>query len=294
MAMTHSADSLHHFIFENTPIRGNLVHLNQTFHDVLQHQTLPLVLKKALGELMAASVLLSSTLKMEGTLILQIQNKGALKLLVVECNSTLQIRATAKWSGEIADHTAFLDLIQQAHCIITLDPKEGEPYQGIVPIEGETIAEMLEHYMLRSQQIDTKLWLNCDGENVAGMLIQKLPELPLQDADAWNRINLLANTVSMQELQTLSPQQLLSRLFSEEDIRLFAAKPTQFHCSCNRTSVSNMLHMLGRAEIESILAEQGNITVNCDFCNRQYRFDAVDAATIFVSEPMLKATQSLH
>ena len=300
-------DSLQHFLFEDSlnkpmPIRGNIVHLNRSYQQVLQHQSLPLVLKQVLGELMAASVLLCATLKMEGVMVLQLQSKGAIKLLVVECGSDLKLRATAKWDANWADEIdklSFLELIGHGQFVITLDPTEGEPYQGIVPIEGKTIAEMLQNYMLRSQQIDTSLWLHCDGESAAGMLLQKLPNLAendhyIQDEDAWNRMNYLADTVTNDELQHLSAEALLSRLFAEEDVRLFEQKPTQFHCSCSKTKVGSMLRMLGSAEVNSILAEQGKIDVNCDFCNKHYAFDSIDAATLFANEAALIASKSRH
>ncbi|MEQ1598029.1 MAG: Hsp33 family molecular chaperone HslO [Methylotenera sp.] len=295
--MKNFGDSLQHFLFENTPIRGNIVHLNHTYQQVLQHQTLPLVLKQTLGELMAASALLSATLKMEGTMVLQLQSKGALKLLVVECSSTLKMRATAKWDEARADEIAngtFLNLVKNGQFVITLDPKEGEAYQGIVAIEGETIAEMLQHYMQRSQQIDTSLWLHCDGETASGMLLQKLPEQLVIEADAWNRLNLLANTLTNEELQNLAPEQLLTRLFVEEDIRLFDAKPTKFQCSCSKTKVGAMLRMLGIDEVNDILNERDNIEVNCDFCNKQYLFDAVDAAALFTNEIVINVSTSTH
>ena len=300
LTMQNPTDSLQHFLFEDQlnqpmPIRGNLVHLNLTFQLAMQHQTLPAVLKQALGELMAASALLSATLKLDGALVLQLQSKGALKLLVVECSHDLHMRATAKWdisnwdetlSTEI-EHYNFIDLVKHGQFVITLDPREGEAYQGIVPIEGDTIAEMLQNYMLRSQQIDTSLWLHCDGESASGMLLQKLPDQILPntfelDKDAWNRVNILAETVTNDELKNLAPETLLSRLFAEEDVRLFEAKPTQFRCSCSKTKVGNMLRLLGKQEVESILAELGKIEVNCDFCNKHYRFDAIDAAQILL------------
>jgi molecular chaperone Hsp33 len=295
-------DTLQHFLFEDQlnkpmPIRGNVIHLNHTVKLALQHQNLPTVLKKALGELMAASALLSATIKMEGVMVLQLQSKGALKLLVVECSSNLEIRATAKWDSDKTDRIAeatFLDLIQNGHFIITLEPNNGEAYQGIVPIEGSTIAEMLQNYMLRSQQIDTSLWLHCDGENAAGMLLQKLPDVAEHDSDSWNRVNILANTVTDDELQNLAPETLLTRLFAEEDVRLFDAKPTQFHCSCSKTKVGNMLRMLGINEVNSILAERESIEVNCDFCNKHYAFDAIDAAALFVSETVINPSDSTH
>ena len=308
------ADALQHFLFEHqlnapTPIRGNIVHLNQTFKQVLQHQTLPKVLKLALGELMAASALLSATLKMDGMMILQLQSKGALKLLVVECSHDLNMRATAKWDETLTNEmeaVSFIELVKNGQFVITLDPTVGEAYQGIVPIEGSTIAEMLQNYMLRSQQIDTSLWLHCDDESASGMLLQKLPSASNQpnlsnllnpgetDADAWNRVNILANTVTNDELKNLAPENLLSRLFAEENVRLFEAKPTQFKCSCSKAKVGNMLRLLGAEEVESILAELGKIEVNCDFCNKKYKFDALDVSHAFSENAVLVDNKTSH
>lgn len=287
--MQNHQDTLHHFIFENTPIRGNLAHLNVTYLDALQHQALPAVLKTALGELMTASALLISTLKMEGALILQLQSKGMLKLLVVECNSDLEIRATAKWDQELLDSaisqhkadTTFTQLIANGQFVITLDPKLGEPYQGIVPIEGDSIAEMLENYMLRSQQIDTSIWLHCNETHASGMLLQKLPNQQTEDADMWNRVNQLASTITDAELSALAPAELLTRLFYEEEVRLFQPRPTKAFCSCSRESVTNMLVMLGQTEVESIIEEQGSIQIHCDFCNKHYVFDEAETLQLF-------------
>jgi molecular chaperone Hsp33 len=290
-------DALQPFLFDQTPIRGNIVRLNSTYQLALQHQALPAVLKQALGELMAASALLSATLKMDGVMVLQLQSKGALKLLVVECSSNLNMRATAKWDAKWAkeiDQFTFLDLIENGQFVITLDPREGEPYQGIVPIEGSTIAEMLQNYMLRSQQIDTSLWLHCDGESAAGMLLQKLPNLGETDAEAWNRVNILADTVTNDELQNLPSETLLTRLFNEEDVRLFEPKSTRFNCSCSKAKVGNMLRMLGQVEASSILSERDKVEVNCDFCNKHYAFDAVDVAALFASETAIKPSNSTH
>lgn len=287
-------DQLHPFIFENAPIRGNLVHLNNTYQLALANQQLPLVVKKALGELMVASALLTSTLKMDGVLVLQIQNKGQLKLLVVECSANMDIRATAKWDGDIAEDAIFLDLIKDGQCVITLDPEDGKPYQGIVPIEGNSVADMLENYMLRSQQLDTTLQLSCDGESASGLLLQKLPELPSHDADAWNRVSILANTVTDNELSTYEAKKLITHLFNEEDVRLFDAKSARFHCKCTREGVGDMLKMLGKEEVETILSEQEKIEVNCDYCNKQYAFDQVDAAALFSDSSAAKTSKSIH
>jgi len=298
-------DTLNRFLFENTPVRGNIVNLTNTFQLALNKQHLPAGLKRALGELMAASALLTATLKMEGSLVLQIQSKGTLKLLVVECTSDFGIRATAKWSGQISDDQNLFDLIEHGQFVITLDPKDGgQTYQGIVPIEGNDISTILENYMLRSEQIDTRIWLCCDGNSAAGMLLQKLPDIMNQvtqseesiehDLDAWNRVGHLADTVTDDELLHLPTETLIHRLFHEEDVRLFDASNTRFFCSCTRTSVANMLRMLGNDEITGILEEQGKIEVNCDFCNTHYQFDKVDAAQLMVSDVVAQGSKEVH
>lgn len=303
--MNNNLDTLHRFIFENTPVRGNIVNLTNTFQLALNKQQLPAGLKSALGELMAASALLTATLKMNGSLVLQIQSKGALKLLVVECTSDFGIRATAKWNGEISDEQNLFDLIEHGQFVITLDPKDGgQTYQGIVPIEGDDISTILENYMLRSEQIDTKIWLASDGKSAAGMLLQKLPDTMNQvskseesaehDVDAWNRVGHLADTITNEELLNLETETLLHRLFHEEDVRLFEASNTKFFCSCTRSSVANMLRMLGNEEISSILEEQGKIEVNCDFCNTHYQFDKVDAAQLMVSDVTAQGSKEIH
>lgn len=290
-------DTLHRFIFEDSPVRGNLVHLDETFHQALAFQHLPQGLKCALGELMAASSLLAATLKMQGSLILQLQSKGALKILVVECTSEFKLRATAKWQGEIRNDQTLFDVIEDGQMMITLDPKDGnQAYQGIVPLEGESLAAILENYMLRSEQIDTKIWLNCDGKSAAGLLLQKLPDMTNQaemnqekteqNLETWQRITYLADTLTLEELAQLNAETLLTRLFHQENVRLFTPVDTAFFCSCSRTAVGRMLKMLGADEIRSILEEQEKIQkqieVHCDFCNKLYQFDPVDAAQLIL------------
>ena len=302
-----TSDQLHRFVFDHTPIRGNLVHIQHTFNTALQHHDYPPVLRQVLGELMAASALLAATLKMEGSLVLQIQGKGTLKLLVVECNADFSMRATATWecdlsAAELSQQT-IKELIGAGQFVITLDPKDGgQAYQGIVPIEGESISEILQNYMQRSEQIDTRIWLACDQHSAAGMLLQKLPEQgashadsqPEEDADAWIRTGHLAASVSTQELLELPAEKLLHLLFNQENVRLFAAQPVKFHCGCSRNSVGAMLRLLGQAEVASILQGQGNIEVNCDFCNAQYVFDNVDAEQLFAADIVVPGSQAKH
>ena len=297
--MTTQQDALQRFVFDNTPIRGNIVHLNHTFNTALQHQNCPPVLRAALGELMAASALLAATLKMQGALVLQVQGKGLVKLLVVECNADLSMRATAKWASDssIDELSAadFIDLIGEGHFVITLDPKDGgQTYQGVVPLEGNSISEILQNYMQRSEQIETRIWLACDQQSAAGMLLQKLPDQPEQDADAWTRTGYLAETMRQEELLGLEPEDLLQRLFNQEDVRLFDAQQVKFHCSCSRSSVSAMLQLLGQQEVESIIEERDSIEVHCDFCNKDYEFDKVDVEQLFSASVVVPGSQSKH
>ena len=295
---TSNKDTLRRFVFENTPIRGNTVHLSSTIELALEHQDYPKVLRYALGELMAAASLLAATLKMQGALILQIQGSGPLKLLVVECTDQMTMRATAKWNEELTDELPeinFIELIGSGQFVITLDPKDGnQAYQGVVALEGANISQVLQNYMLRSEQIETRIWLACDDQSAAGLLLQKLPDQPEQDMDAWNRISLLADTVHHEELLGLPADILLQRLFHEEDVRLFESQPVAFHCSCSRNGVAAMLRLLGQEEVRSIIEERGKIEVHCDFCNQLYEFDQVDAEQLFTAEIILPASDSRH
>lgn len=275
-----TTDLLHPFIFDQSAVRGNHVQLDQSLFTALEHQTLPPALKKVIGEFTAASVLLTATLKMQGKLILQLQSQGTLQLLVVECTSGLNIRATAKVSGELHGDN-LTDWLAQGQLVITLMPEEGEPYQGIVPLEGDNIASMLENYMLRSQQIDTRLWLTAEGDRAAGLLLQKLPQQQEHDLDCWNRVQHLAGTVTDQELLNLDAVTLLQRLFVEEEVRLFSGREVQAFCSCSHSNVTNMLQMLGLAEVRSIIEEQGSVDIQCDFCHKHYVVDEEEALALF-------------
>lgn len=292
--MKTQPDSLHRFLFENTPIRGERVHLDATWHSVLERHDYPPLLHKLMGELSAAAVLLAATLKLDGSLILQIQGTGAIKLLVVECDGEMQMRATAKWEGAL-DGT-LPDLIgDDGRFVITLAPKNGkQPYQGIVALEGDTVAEILQNYMIRSEQLDTRLWLVADERAAAGMLLQKMPETGGNDDDAWGRITQLAATLKDDELMGLTTEELLHRLYHEEDVRLFERQGVSFHCSCTRDNVAQMLRMLGAAEVDSILAERETIEVHCDFCNQGYEFDKVDAAELFAAIAPVATNATRH
>jgi molecular chaperone Hsp33 len=280
LRMKHQPDALHRFLFENAAIRGERVHLDVAWRTVLERHNYPPILVQLMGELAAAAVLLAATLKLQGSLILQIQGRGAIKLLVVECTGDLQLRATAKWEGEL--HGDLAEMVGDGRFVITLDPKSGaQAYQGIVALEGGSVADILQHYMARSEQLETRLWLAADEHGAAGMLLQKLPEQQSHDADAWDRVTQLGETLKREELLQLPTLELLHRLYHEEDVRLFEAQPVSFHCGCSREKVAAMLKMLGQEEIESIVEEQGRVEIHCEFCNQRYEFDPVDAAMLF-------------
>lgn len=287
-------DSLRRFLFEHTPIRGEIVHLDQTWRAVLERHNYPPVLRKLLGELMAAAALLAATLKLKGSLILQIQGNGPVSLLVVECTGELAMRATAKWKEELPEGSV-ADLIGGGRFAITLDPKDGkQAYQGIVALEGNSIAEILQNYMLRSEQLDTQLQLAADDQAAGGILLQKLPgQTPAED-DTWNRAGQFIATLSPRELLDLPAEALLHRLFHEDDIRLFKPQSVTFRCTCSRDSVTSMLKMLGREEVSSILDERGIIEVSCEFCNQQYRFDLEDTEKIFTAAIVVPGTTTRH
>lgn len=292
-AMKTQSDSLHRFLFEHAPIRGELVHLDASWRGVLERHDYPPLLRQMLGELCAAAVLLAATLKLDGSLVLQIQGRGAIKLLVVECSGDLKLRATAKWEGPL--HGGLPELVGDGRFVITLDPKNGkQAYQGIVALEGESVAEILQSYMTRSEQLETRLWLAADDHTASGMLLQKLPEQTEEDADAWPRVTQLADTLRDDELLQLPARELLHRLYHEETVRLFEVQPVSFGCTCSRDSVAQMLRMLGEEEVESILAERQAIEVHCEFCNHRYEFDKVDAAELFAAAVPVEANETRH
>ena len=287
-------DSLHRFVFEHSPIRGEIVHLDASWRAVLERREYPLPLRNALGEMMAAAALLTATIKFDGRLVLQIKGTAPVKLLVVECNSNRNMRALAQWEGEIGDGT-LADMTGGGQLVMTIDPEAGrERYQGIVDIGGTSIAGALEHYFAQSEQLDTRLWLAADEHQAAGMLLQRLPDKEMPDHDAWRRAVRLGATITTGELLALSAKDILRRLYHEEDVRLFSHLPVSFRCSCTRERVTRVLRMLGANEVRDIVEEQGRVDVACEFCGQQYRFDRVDAEQLFAADVSPTTPQTLH
>lgn len=292
-----TADTLQKFMFEAAPVRGELVEISATWQQIQARREYPQEVKKILGEMLAAAALLSANLKFNGSIVMQIHGDGPLKLLVVECDSELRMRATAKLApGAVIGSGSSVQNMLNAHgngrFVITLDPKEKfpgqQPYQGIVPLDGDSIAVIIENYMLRSEQLDTKLWLAADENVSRGLLLQKLPKeggiASSTELETWDHVVMLASTVREEELLSTEISTMLRRLFWEETIRIFEPRHPQFQCTCNREKVANMLKMLGKDEIDSALAELGELSIDCDFCGQHYSFDKVDCAQLFAAD----------
>jgi len=286
-------DSLHRFVFEHTNVRGELVHLDATWQAILERHAYPEPVRELLGQAMAAAALLSATIKISGSLTLQLQGSGPVNLLVVQAGANRTLRGLAHWEGDLASGD-FRRLVGDARIALTIDPGEGgDRYQGIVAAEGASLAASLEDYFARSEQLATRLWLAADGQRAAGMLLQQLPG-STEDADAWNRDVHLGETVTDAELLGLPTRELLRRLYHEEDVRLFEPEPVSFRCSCSRERIESVLRGLGYDEVQDILQEQGSIKVNCEFCNQAYEFDAVDAERLFAASDQPEVPQTRH
>ena len=276
-------DSLHRFLFEHLAVRGEVAHLDATWRAVLERRAYPPVVRRLLGQAMVAAALLSATIKFDGLLTLQLQGQGPLRLLVVQCTSGGTLRGLARWEGELAETVPLYALCGQGVLMINIDPGGGrEHYQGIVDLEGASLAAALEKYFSRSEQLPTRFKLAADAGAAAGLLLQCLPG-ETADPDAWNRIQQLGSTLSEPELLSLGARDIIHRLFHEEDVRLFEGQPIGFRCTCSRERTINMLRSLGRNEIQDILAEQGRVSVQCQFCGMEYVFDPVDAEVLFAA-----------
>jgi molecular chaperone Hsp33 len=317
-ASGETGGELHKFIFHGLPVRGMLVRLTGAWRQMLAARqgsgAYPEPVQRLLGELSAAATLMQANIKFNGALILQMHGDGPVKLAVAEVQPDLALRATAQVTGDVGAQARLGDLLNQhgqGRCAITLDPldrKPGQqPYQGVVPLstrdeEGleqpmQQLSEVIEHYMLQSEQLETKLVLAANDQVAAGLLIQRLPsEGGVQTAsrvddgeldEHFRRIALLAGTLTPDELLGLDTETLLHRLFWEEEVRRFEPLVgdlgPRFACTCSRAKVGRMLVGLGRAEVDSVVAERGGVEVGCEFCGRRYEFDAIDVTELFLA-----------
>ncbi len=276
------ADNLQSFIFETGPVKGQIAHLNETYLAILNQRAYPKAVRGFLGEAMLSCLLLASSIKFEGVLSLQFQGDARLPLLLVQCDSNKNIRAYAKHQADLADEAyqqAFLD----GKMALTINhAKHTQAYQSIVPIQSISMADNLTHYFIQSEQIVTKVWLWTAEQAVTGILLQLMPGHSSSERENfWQYALHIGQTLTAEELFELSNDVVLHRLYHEEELRLFDRQAVRFQCHCTPVKMQQVLVTLGALEIEEILKEHGVVEVNCQFCNSNYRFDAVDIGLLF-------------
>lgn len=276
-------DTLNRFLFDGTNVRGRHVDLDATWKAALENADYPPPVRDALGELMAASLLLIGTLKLNGSLKVEARGDGPLSLMVVQATSQRTVRGLAHWEDPLPAEGDLQALMGSGgHLVLTIEPAdEGRSYQGIVGLEGGTVARALEDYFARSEQLPTRIWLAADGGHAGGLLLQRLPHEEGEDPDAWDRTVHLASTLTDPELLGLPANDLLFRLFHEEEVRVFDPEYVSFRCSCSQKGVADMLRGLGRDEVRDIVDQEGEVRVCCEFCGKAYVFDPVDAEQLF-------------
>jgi molecular chaperone Hsp33 len=275
-------DVLHRFLLERAGVRGALVRLGPAWREVATRAEYPLPLRGLLGEALAASALLTGNIKLDGALSLELKSSGALRLLFAECNDQGHLRGLARWNEPLPAPLA-LDALSDAIMAITIgNVDRGQRYQGLVELRHAGLADSLEDYFVKSEQLPARIVLAADGEHAVGLMLQKMPGEggidAVHDEDAWNRVLQLTATLGVEELLGVAPEQLLYRLYHEESVRLFEPRPLAFGCSCSRERVTAMLRSLGREEVEAaLLARDNEIEVICEFCAQRYHFDRIDA-----------------
>lgn len=283
-------DSRQRFFIEHSPVRGDVVQLDSTLKTILQQRDYPTALARLLGEMLVGASLLASTLKFKGRLSIQIQGSGTLKWAMAECSHLGELRALAEWQEDPVFHQdapadSVLNNLSDGVLFINIEPEHGERYQGIVPLEQPNLSACLAQYYDLSAQIPTRLNLACDGELASGLLIQLLPrndeEETHVDQDLWPRLKILTDTIKPDELLSLPAEEILYRLYNEEEVRLPEPEPLQFGCTCSKARCEQALLQVGLDTVKELLTEEDDIKMDCQFCNSQYRFGPVEALALF-------------
>jgi molecular chaperone Hsp33 len=285
-------DLLRRFLFEELGVRGLWVRLATSWQTAQQHQHCPGNVQLQLGQALTAVVLLSATIKFNGSMILQVQGDGPLKTLVAQATHDRKIRGLIRSSDAVTTQS-LQEMFGEGRLVLTVDSENAHPYQGIVPLQGDNLAEALETYFAQSEQLNTRLWLFANETHAAGLLLQELP-VHGNDKAGWERIEMLASTVTEREMLELDCEGLLYRLFNEEKVRLFDGEAVEFGCSCSRQKIENALRIFGRKELESVLDERGHIEVNCEFCNKHYQFDRIDVEQLLRWDKNIPAGPRMH
>ena len=293
-------DFTQRFIFDDSDTRGEMVSLELSYAEVLAKHAYPEPVAQLLGELMAAAALLVGTLKFDGLLILQARSEGPIPLLMIECSSERDIRGLARYEADrIAPDATLADLMPDGSLTLTIDPNQGQRYQGVVDLDGETLSDCFTNYFVMSQQIGTRIKLCTDGRRARGLLLQQLPADRLKDeeerAASWQHLTALATTLTTDELLSLDNETVLHRLYHEEQVRLFDVQNLRFRCSCSRDRSGNALVSLGLEDAQALVAEQGGtVEIDCQFCNERYLFDAADIAQLFAGAGVDTPSDTRH
>ena len=274
-------DHITPFVFDSLPVRGALIRLSRSWRRMLRDHDYDDVVRETLGHAAAATGLIAHSLKFDGAITLQIQGGGGLRMLVMQCTSDLELRGMAN-AGADAPTSSFGDLVQDAHCAITVDTGE-RPYQGIVEMERSSLADSLENYFARSVQVPSHVTLVSNESLSGGVLLQQMPGQQGLDADDWNRLGYLSATLQTGDFESTDGLALLGRLFAEDDVRVFEPRPVVFRCRCSRRRTEEVLRMLGEAETREVLEERGRVDVTCEYCGRQRSFDPIDISRLFTA-----------
>jgi len=286
-------DQIQRVLFEEIDIRGVVVGLKDSYREVMDRHQYPPVIQQVLGEMMAAVSLLSSTLKFDGRLMLQAAGEGSVKVLMAEINHQHDLRAIARFDGDLPEQAGFRDLLKEGRLALTIEPENGKRYQGVVPLEGDNLSQCLQAYFEQSEQLPTQLHLAVDDEQAAGMLLQVMPAEGNSEED-WDRISHLGSTLKSEELLTLDNETLLFRLFHEEKCRLYDADELQFGCDCTRERCGNALKFMTQDELLEICEEDGEVGISCQFCNEQYHFDKTDILAMFSDSAAVDKSDQVH
>lgn len=279
-----SNDQLHRYLFEDVSVRGELVKLDETYQRILENQNFPVPVNALLGEMLAATSLLTATLKFNGSITVQLQGDGPVSLAVINGDHHQQLRGTARVKGHVKEDATLPEMMGKGQLVITIEPVDGERYQGIVGLESDHLQGCLEDYFARSEQLMTRLWLRTgevDGKpHAAGMMLQVLPDDKGDEGD-FDHLAQLTETIKNDELFSLSAKDVLYRLYHQEKVTLYPAQDVVFKCSCSRERSAGAIAAIERSEVDKMVAEMGTIHLHCDYCGTDYAFDSVDVAAIF-------------
>lgn len=282
-------DLLYRYLFEEYEVRGELVQLDHTYRHVVEAQNYPVQVQKLLGELLVATSLLTATLKFEGSITVQLQGNGPVRLAVINGDNNQQLRGVARYEGELPRDGKLQSLIGEGQLVITITPEQGERYQGIIALDADTLAGCLEQYFTQSEQLATKLWIRTGyhqgAPRAAGILLQELPAQSEDHGDDFEHLTQLTSTIKDEELFGLEAEEILYRLYHQDKVRVFDPQAVEFRCTCSRERCEGALLQIEKEEVMEMVQELGKIGMHCDYCGAQYEFDGIDVETLFSGAP---------